>query len=352
MSKLLPMPPFFDPANASNWNYDPNMEMLRSAAHEWRKVHGLSDAVTSDERVLVVDIDSLRDFCHPQGALFVGGRSGTGAIEDSVRTATFIYRELAHIDSIMRIFDTHEFFHIHTPSFWQYADGTPISANTVIPLEFIAGGQVEVVPAMANLMGWDNASWLNAYVIHYAMKLEREGKKTLIAWAPHAIIGTSGHAQMGTILEATAFHAYARRADNRSEIKGGEFLSECFSALGPEVCMTQDGMILDDGKRRTRLVEEMLDYDAVIFVGQAASHCVMSTIDDVITYLRTNNLMDLAKKFYVARDGMSAVCLSAFGGPDFTDVAEEAFDRYQRAGMNVVLLADPMETWPGIRLAT
>ncbi len=45
-------------------------------------------------------IDVQKDFCFPEGSLYVAGRSGRGAIDDSRRIAEFVYRNLGAITDI------------------------------------------------------------------------------------------------------------------------------------------------------------------------------------------------------------------------------------------------------------
>ena len=350
MRSLLPLPPFFNKANANNWDYAPKLDTLRLTAEEWRKAHGIKASVTSRKKITALFIDLNKDFTHPRGTLFVSGRSGTGAVDDTNRICTWLYQYLDVITRIVPTMDTHKCYQIFTPSFWQMADGTPVPQNQIIPLEMIASGKIKVLPAMVNFIPGATATWLNDYVQHYARKLETDGKKVLIAFAPHCVLGSDGHPIIGSAFEAIAFHSFVRRVENEPEVKGGNPLTECFSVLGPEVKVAHDGTILDNGENRMRMIKMLLEADYVVIMGQASSHCVASTIDDLLTWILAND-PSLAKKVYIAEDGMSAVNLSPFGGPDFTNDAIAALDKFRNAGMNVVRLADPMESWPGIQLA-
>jgi hypothetical protein len=54
----------------------------------------------------------------------------------------------------------------------------------------------------------------------------------------------------------------------------------------------------------------------------------------------------LAKKVYLVEDLTSPVVVP--GIIDFTDQGDAAFERFRKAGMNVVRSTDPIETWPGV----
>ena len=94
---------------------------------------------------------------------------------------------------------------------------------------------------------------------------------------------------------------------------------------------------------------KLLDSDAVVIAGQAASHCVKSSIDDLLDSIQAQD-PKLAKKVYVLRDCMSAVTVPDQKGgflADFTPQAEEALKKFADAGMNVVDSTVPMEDWEG-----
>jgi nicotinamidase-related amidase len=289
-------------------------------------------------------IDVQKDFCFPEGTLYVAGRSGTGAIDDSRRIAEFIYRNLASITDITTTLDTHFAYQIFFASFWQDAAGAPLTAHRTISAAQIERGEVRPNPAMARWLCGGNYPWLCQQVLHYARELERAGKYQLYLWPPHCVLGTDGHALAGVIAEARHFHAEARIAQSWCEVKGGNPLTENYSVLGPEVTTRFDGTPL--AQRNAAFLKTLLAADAVVIAGQAASHCVKSTIDDLLAEIVQVDAA-LARKLYLLTDCMSAVTVpDGRGGfvADFTPDAEAALQRFAAAGMRLMRSTDPLPT--------
>ena len=123
-------------------------------------------------------------------------------------------------------------------------------------------------------------------------------------------------------------------------MKGDNPLTEHYSMLGPG----GDG---GTGRRaprglNTALIEKLLDFDAVVVAGQAKSHCVAWTIDDLLEDESIRGR--LAERTYLLEDCTSPVVVP--GAVDYTDEADAAFERYAAAGMHVVQSTTPMEQWP------
>ena len=90
--------------------------------------------------------------------------------------------------------------------------------------------------------------------------------------------------------------------------------------------------------------------DRVVIAGQAASHCVASSADDLLTEINAQD-PTLAQKVYVLQDCMSSVAVpDGKGGfyADFTPQADAAFARWEKAGMKLVKSTTPMRDWPGM----
>lgn len=364
-SKQLPLPPHYAAINSTKWDYRADQIGLLKDAEVWRKQHDLKPVTTDRTKVHLLIIDAQKDFCFPEGTLYVGGRSGTGAIDDNRRLVEFIYRNLRNITTITPTLDTHFPYQIFFPSFWVDENGQELGIHTLV-VEGDDGalwnmgldGKVihkNVKPNIAvteQIVGRGSYVWVIDQCRHYVKELKNAGKYTLYLWPPHCILGSDGHALVGTINEAQMFHAYTRRSNTVAEVKGGNPLTENYSVLRPEVLTRADGKP-SSAQKNTRFIKNLLDADAVVIGGQAASHCVKSTIEDLLSEIQAQDPA-LVKKVYVLRDCMSAVAVpDSKGGfvADFAPQAEEALRKFADAGMHVVNSTDPMEDWSGLRLA-
>src|SRR5688572_31719155 len=134
MTRQLPVPSFFKPKNAEDWTYGPDQGQLLEMAPRWAKTHGIKPSSAAKRRVHVLAIDDQDDFNKPQGSLFVAGRSGRGAIDDDIRFAQWVYRNLDVITEMTFTLDTHFPFQIFFPSFWVDQEGNQLSAHSLIVL--------------------------------------------------------------------------------------------------------------------------------------------------------------------------------------------------------------------------
>jgi nicotinamidase-related amidase len=336
----LPLPSFYDPRAAERWAYSPDQQALCDAAAVYRKQHGVKPAAKDASNVHLLLIDVQKDFCFPQGSLYVAGRSGRGAMDDSRRIAELVYRNLDVLTNVTTTMDTHFAYQIFFASFWVSGDGEPLTAHRTITTKQIDAGEVRPAPAMAKWLCGGNYPWLLKQVRHYCEALERAGKYELYLWPPHCILGSDGHALAGVVHEARMFHSYVRGAQSWVEVKGGNPLTENYSVMQPEVLTRHDGQPL--AQKNTSFLRTLLAADAVLIAGQAASHCVKSSIDDILAEIAATDPA-LAKKVYLLTDCMSAVTVpDGKGGflADFTGEADKALRRFADAGMNLVESTD------------
>lgn len=75
----------------------------------------------------------------------------------------------------------------------------------------------------------------------------------------------------------------------------------------------------------------------MVIAGQAKSHCVAWTVDDLLTEIQAIDPA-LAQKIYLLEDCMSPVVVP--GVVDFSEPAEAAFQRFAAAGMQVIRSTD------------
>jgi nicotinamidase-related amidase len=351
-NESLPLPTFYDSRHAGQWDYRPDAGRLFEEAARHRTQHAVRPAGSDKAKVHLLLIDAQKDFCFPAGSLYVGGRSARGAIDDNDRIARFIYGQLGRITEITCTLDTHFPYQIFFPSFWLDKEGRPLTAHREITTDEIRKGELKPNPTVSWWLCNGNYTWLARQVEFYCAELEKAGKYRLYLWPPHCLLGGDGHALAGVVQEARLFHAFVRGSKDAIEVKGGNALTENYSVLAPEVLMRFDGQPL--AQRNTQFIRTLLEADAVIIAGQAASHCVKSSIEDLLGEIRAQD-EKLARKVYILEDCMSSVAVPDAARPgqflfDFTPQAEQALARFAAAGMHVVKSTAPIESWPEIRL--
>ncbi|PSB56657.1 isochorismatase [Chamaesiphon polymorphus] len=328
----LPIPSHFQPASVGEvWRVPYQQRSIE--AKSWAQKHQLTPTSQGSSNVKLLLIDVQNTFCLPEFELFVGGRSGRGAIEDNVRLCEFIYRNLGEIDQIIATMDTHHLHQIFHPSFWLDKNGEhPTPAVTTITPEDVRSGKWQVNPKFG-----EDPVQLQAYALHYVQQLSDGGKYPLLIWPYHAMLGGIGHALVPAVEEAIFFHGIARDSQAMFSIKGDRTLTENYSALAPEVFTNQLGETI--AAKDDSLIQHLLAADKLIIAGQAQSHCVVWTVSDLLTEINTID-PQLARKVYLLADCTSPVVIP--GIVDYTDVAEAAYQRFADAGMNIIRSTDDL----------
>ena len=312
-------------------------------APAWAAAHGVGPASEDAVRIALLAVDVQNTFCIPGFELYVGGRSGTGAVDDNRRLAEFLYRNLGAITQVFPSLDTHHAMQIFHAIWLVDAGGEHPDPYTLVSPEDVADGRWQVNPAVADEVGID-LDYAQRHLVHYTRALARSGKYDLTVWPYHAMLGGIGHALVSAVEEAVFFHGIARSSRPDFQVKGDHSLTEHYSMLGPEVTEGPDGEQL--AGKNTALIARLLTFDAVVVAGQAKSHCLAWTIDDLLA----DDLVRerLARRTYLLEDCTSAVVVP--GVVDYTDEADAAFARFAEAGMHVVRSTDPIEDWPDLRV--
>jgi nicotinamidase-related amidase len=339
----LPIPPHFNPDKVGEvWKvaYQERAE----EAENWAKQHHLSSAAEDRFKICLLLVDVQNTFCIPGFELFVGGRSGTGAVDDNRRLCEFIYRNLGIITKICATMDTHTAMEIFHAIFLSNDKDTHPSPFTLISEEDAKKGIWKFNPAVSHSLGI-SVDYGQRHLPHYVHKLKESGKYDLTIWPYHAMLGGIGHALVSAVEEAMFFHSIARYSQPDFQLKGDNPLTENYSVLRPEVLEDADGKPI--AQKNNRLIEKLFKFDAVLITGQAKSHCVPWTADDLLDEMMPFG-KKLIEKVYLIEDCTSPVVIP--GVIDYTDQANAAFQRFADAGMHVVRSTDPLESWPGIRL--
>jgi nicotinamidase-related amidase len=336
----LPIPPHFDADRVGEVWRVPYEDRAREAG-EWGERHELGPAAEDSFRLALLAVDVQNTFCIPEFELFVGGRSGTAAVDDSRRLCQFVYRNLGSITQVFPSLDTHDAMQVFHAIWLVDEQGNHPPPFTLVSAEDVEAGRWKVNMDVADALGIDR-DYAARHLVHYTRQLAAGGKYDLTVWPYHAMLGGIGQALVSAVEEAFFFHGIARTSQPQFQVKGHNPLTEHYSMLGPEVTEGPDGDRL--GEQNTALIERLLSFDAVVVAGQAKSHCLAWTIDDL---LEDDDVRErLAPRTYLLEDCTSPIVVP--GVVDYTDEADAAFARYADAGMHVVRSTDPVEGWPGL----
>jgi nicotinamidase-related amidase len=294
-------------------------EQRAKEAEGWARRHGVTPACDDSRRICLLAVDVQNTFCTPGFELFV-----PGAPSDNRRLCEFIYRNLGAITQIIPTLDTHQAAQIFHAAWLVDAEGRHPAPYTLVSAEDVEQGVWRASDPAAQ-----------EQLLHYVRELEAGGRYRLTVWPYHAMLGGIGHALVSVIEEAVFFHGIARESPPAFQIKGDNPRTEHYSVLGPEVTRGPSGEEI--GKRNLALLEHLLGFDAVVIAGQAKSHCVAWTIDDLLA-----DAPALAERTYLLEDCTSPVVVP--GVVDYTEEADAAFARFATAGMHVMLSTDPLDT--------
>ena len=339
----LPLPPHFDPRRTGEvWKV---LYQERAAdAEKWARDHGIRPASDDKSRMCLVAVDVQNTFCIPGFELYVGGRSGTGAVDDNRRLSQFIYRNLDVITEICPTMDTHQAMQIFHTLYLVNEKGEHPAPFTLISEQDVLSGTWRFNPDLAFSLGID-PEFGQRHLLHYVRKLKEGGKYDLTIWPFHGMLGGIGHALAAAVEEAAFFHCVARRCQTDFHVKGDRPFTEHYSVVGPEVLAGPGGEPI--GQKSDKFFSKLLRFDAVVIAGQAKSHCVAWTIDDLLEDILARDRR-LVEKVYLLEDCTSAVVVP--GVLDYTEPADAAFRNFADAGMHVVRSTDPIESWPGIKV--
>jgi nicotinamidase-related amidase len=331
----LPIPTHFDHGKVGQvWRV--RYKERSEDARKWANQHEIK-AVSEDVfRICLLLVDVQNTFCIPEFEIFVGGRSGTAAVDDNRRLCEFIYRNLDVITQVCPTMDTHQAVQIFHSIFLVNEKGDHPAPYTLISAQDVEKGIWSFNPEIAQNLNID-AAYGQKFLRHYTRKLKEGGKYDLTIWPYHAMLGGIGHALVSSVEEAVFFHGIARYSLPDFQVKGSNPFTENYSVLSPEVLDDHDGNQI--AQKNNGFIGKLLEFDAVIIAGQAKSHCMAWTIDDLLREIESADKR-LAEKVYLLEDCTSPVVIP--GVVDYTDQADAAFQRFFDAGMNIFRSTDSL----------
>ena len=337
----LPVPEFYRPERVGEVWRVPYEERAREA-RAWAEQHGIGPAADDAFRICLLAGRRPEHLLHARLRALRPRSLRTGAVDDNRRLCDFVYRNLGSITQVVPSLDTHRAMQVFHAVWLVDEQGNHPDPYTLVSAEDVETGRWRLNPAAAASIGID-PDYAARQLAQYTRRLAEGGKYDLTIWPYHALLGGIGHALVSAVEEAFFFHGIARYSQPDFQVKGEHPLTEHYSMLGPEVTEGPDGEVL--AEKNVALIERLLEFDAVIVAGQAKSHCVAWTIDDLLEG-DDERVERLAHSVYLLEDCSSPVVVP--GVVDYTDEADAAFERFAAAGMHVVRSTEPLAEWPGI----
>lgn len=273
-------------------------------------------ASADQETTHLVIIDMQVDFCHPRGSLHV-----PGALADIRRTIEFIYRNAERITQITCSLDSHLPRQIFSPGWWADKHGAPPAPFTVIIWADVQGGV------------WRPLVEPEASVA-YVKTLEQQHKKQLCIWPYHTMTGAIGHALDPELWSAVFWHALARQTTPIWLSKGGVALTEHYSIIQPEVPVPDQ----PGGSPDLAFLEILDNTDRIFIAGEAESHCVLETMEDLVEHF--GDQPEALAKIFFLHDCASPVLHPEI---DFHAISLQRLAEFEEQGINLIQSTDP---WP------
>jgi nicotinamidase-related amidase len=319
----LPVPALFDPARAGDVYIERGAE---AAALGAQLRDQLTPAASDTLRVAAFGIDCQIGFCAPGASLFV-----PGAVEDTARSVSWIYRHLGRITSLLFSLDTHSVHQIFHPAWWVDASGAHPPPMTAITAAEVRAGRWRALNHPADSLA-------------YCEQLEATGRYVLTIWPFHTLLGGVSHALTPALMEASIVHAVARGASTRFVTKGSHPQTENYSALSPEVEILGGARV---GSFDEALFRALMSFDRVYVFGQASSHCVLATLRDLADRIDATDPSRMGS-IYVLVDAMSPVPAPPLDplppGLDFPRLAADGLAALAARGMRLVKTTDALDS--------
>lgn len=303
-------PSFYDSSRIGTLYY-PDVATIAAEATN----AGLKPAVEDKENVHLVIIDMQVDFCHQNGSLYVPGAMG-----DIQRTIEFIYNNAERITNITCSLDSHLPHQIFHPAWWADEAGNHPAPFTLITYDDIKQGKWR--PLVAPVQS-----------TNYVKTLEQEAKKQLTIWPYHVMIGSVGNALDPELFTAVLYHSIARKTQPTWLTKGSIPLTEHYSIIQPEVPVPNHPM----GGKNKAFLDTLAQADVVLIAGEAESHCVLETVEDLVEDFGSQP--EALQKIYFLRD-----CTSPVLHPDvdFHAIAQARFAEFEKQGVNFIDSTDKL----------
>jgi len=247
------------------------------------------------KNVHLLVIDPQKDFCDPNGALFVAG-----ADQDMNRLADMVRRVKDKLSAIHVTLDSHHYVDIAHPIFWVGKDGASPDPFTIITASDFEAGTWRTKQPSCHERAYD-----------YVRALEANARYPLCVWPPHCLIGSDGAQVTAPLFDAlNEWEKGFKIVDYVT--KGSNPWTEHYSAIQADVPDPADVTT----QLNTGLIKTLEDADIILVAGEALSHCLNFTVRDIC-----NNFADSSYvgKLILLEDASSSVPTFDKDGESFVE---------------------------------
>lgn len=226
-------------------------------------------------KTLLFIIDPQNDFVLNNGMLPV-----QNAKQDMGRVISFLDLRGNEIEDILISLDAHRNIHVGHPSFWEMKDGSEVKPFTLVD---------------DNMLKLIKPRFCSAYV-----KSDIKKNGPVMIWPEHCVKGDHGYCIYSPLMDAL----------NNWQLKTGKPID--FVEKGQDIRFEMHSAF-SRGKNLD-VLKNIAGYDRVVVCGEALSHCVKQTVEDMLNFF---GVLDKTQ-IIVFND-----CTSAIPGFDMTDWTEQ-----------------------------
>jgi nicotinamidase/pyrazinamidase len=263
-------------------------------------------------KIHLLVIDPQNDFMDQSGAAL----PVTGATLDMQRLALFIRTFGDRLADIHVTLDSHQIVAIFHPAWWRNSKGESPAPYTIITSDDIE----------ASIWTTRDPN-MRKRSLEYVKALEATGKNyMLMIWPPHCLIGTLGHAVQKDLMDALVEWQTKEFATVDFVTKGTNPYTEHYGGLMAEVADPTDQHTL----LNSRLLETLQEADIILIAGEALSHCVKETLNQILDNIGAEHL----KKIQILTDCTSPVP-KVGNGPDFPAISKLWVAEVQKKGVQL-----------------
>lgn len=291
------------------------------------------------DNIQLVVIDPQNDFMDVQGSPM----GVPGATEDMQRTAGLVRRLLKKLADIHVTLDSHSTLDYRHPGAWRNQKGempVPITlGGAPISEDDIKNCIWNPIAALLRppVLGGKSVKEFMAGCAKHRHEQTGGAVPGLEIWPEHCIIGTPGHNVQADLMSAIQEWERERKGYVDFCVKGTNVFSEHYGAVEANDPIPND----PSTGLNTEFLNTLSTADILLIAGEASSHCVMSTVNQIADNIGD----DAVSKIHLLTDCMSSIGKITDPGTgdvivDFPAITQGWFKEMEKRGVTLTNSVD------------